>query len=50
MVPDELVSAFKLSEVAPIGLTSAPSAANPIGVCVLIYKGDINWFDTCVCL
>lgn len=46
---NELAHALKLSEVAPIELTSASSAVNPTGACVLIYKGDANWFGTCVC-
>lgn len=46
---DELEPALKLIEVPTIGLASAPSATNPIGACVLIYKGDANWSSTCVC-
>lgn len=41
-------SALKLREEAPIGLASAHSAANPIGACVLSFKGGAKWFDTCV--
>lgn len=46
---DQLVSALKLREEAPIGLASAPCVANPIDAYVLNFKGGANWSGTCVC-
>lgn len=43
------MSALQIKEVTPIGLTYARGAVNPIGACVLGFKGGANWSGTYVC-